>query len=486
MGVRDSGRAQRQGQFAVGAVAMLIALASVRPYAGSWNDGSRLATVEALVDQHTLAIDDSIFVRVPMERPPYPPHLADLREHGTQDKMFIRGHYYSDKSPVPALLLAVVYWLGQHLGGLTAATHPAAFCYLMGLASAGLAYVVAVLAIHLLGSRLGLTGVARYALTAGFGLATLAAVYLHHVNNHILLLAVAATMLPLLNQQAEHAGRGEGSLGRLLGLGTLAGLGYSIDLATGPLLLVSVFCLVVYRTGRPGLVFWFVLAALPGLVLHHGVNYAVGGAWRPANAVPEHFEYAGSAFQAQDLTGGCNHAGPGPFLVYALALLMGKNGFLSLNLPLLLAVPALVGLLRRRVRCGPELLALSLWAVGTWLSYSLFSPNYSGRCCSIRWFLPLLAPGFYVLAVCLRSYPETLWDYLILSGLGGMVAALGWWSGPWQRHPVAGYWPLLIALVAWGTYRWQAQGSWGRLSIGRPIRPIENRPHEAASYRASA
>ena len=36
---------------------------SARPYAGSWNDGSRLAAVESLVDYHTWAIDDSIFVR---------------------------------------------------------------------------------------------------------------------------------------------------------------------------------------------------------------------------------------------------------------------------------------------------------------------------------------------------------------------------------------------------------------------------------------
>ena len=44
--------------------AAVVAFASARPYAGAWNDGSRLATVEALVDFGTLAIDDSIFVAV--------------------------------------------------------------------------------------------------------------------------------------------------------------------------------------------------------------------------------------------------------------------------------------------------------------------------------------------------------------------------------------------------------------------------------------
>ena len=46
-------------------VATVLALASAKPYAGSWNDGSRLATVESLVDHRTLAIDDSVFVSVP-------------------------------------------------------------------------------------------------------------------------------------------------------------------------------------------------------------------------------------------------------------------------------------------------------------------------------------------------------------------------------------------------------------------------------------
>src|SRR5437763_15183774 len=95
-------------------LASAVAVASARPYAGSWNDGSRLATVEALVDQHTLAIDDSIFVQVPSEKEgtgssPYPRDDALLNARGTADKLFIRGHYYSDKSPVPALLMAGVY-----------------------------------------------------------------------------------------------------------------------------------------------------------------------------------------------------------------------------------------------------------------------------------------------------------------------------------------------------------------------------------------
>src|SRR5438045_1788091 len=89
--------------------AAVVAVASARDQAGSWNDGSRLATIESLVDRHTLAIDDSVFVRPPQDDPSRPaPYVFDeagLNVVGTRDKLFIDGHYYSDKSPVPALFL---------------------------------------------------------------------------------------------------------------------------------------------------------------------------------------------------------------------------------------------------------------------------------------------------------------------------------------------------------------------------------------------
>ena len=58
--------------------ATAIALVSASDYAGGANDGSRLATVESLVDYHTLAIDHSIFVQVPRqdEENPYTPSVC--------------------------------------------------------------------------------------------------------------------------------------------------------------------------------------------------------------------------------------------------------------------------------------------------------------------------------------------------------------------------------------------------------------------------
>src|SRR5947209_17544609 len=91
----------------VAGLALLLAAAGARPDAGSWNDGSRLAAVESLLERGTLAIDDSVFVRPGDAPPDHPPYQADhLREHGTQDKLYVAGRYHSDKPPVISAVMA--------------------------------------------------------------------------------------------------------------------------------------------------------------------------------------------------------------------------------------------------------------------------------------------------------------------------------------------------------------------------------------------
>jgi len=459
------------------AISLAIAVVSARPYAGGWNDGSRLATVECLVDYHTLAIDRSIFVQVPPRDgsatpSPYPNDEPSLRLHGTGDKLLIHGRYYSDKSPVPALLMAGVYQVWKWCTGATARQRADSFCYWMTLSSSGLAYVIAVCCIYQLGVPLRLKHSLRLALTSSLALATVALPYVRHVNNHMLLLGVAAALFLVLARFAEEIKCGMASRVRLLALGCLAGLGYTIDLGAGPVLLICTLAVVACHCPRRGPLCSFVLAALPWLVLHHVVNYLVGGTLRPANAVPEYFEWPGCTFNQQNMTGSWKHASVVDFLLYAATLLFGKRGFLGHNLPLFLALPALAILLHRRRAEWPELLLAGGWCGGTWLLYALTSNNYSGQCCSIRWFVPLLAPCYYVLAIFLREYSRLQSVSLVLSGWGGIMAGLIWYQGPWMKHMVPFYWPLqgatlLSLVIAWNWYRQhRVQSGWNQV-VGR-------------------
>jgi hypothetical protein len=427
-----------------------LALAGARDYAACWNDGSRLAMVEALVDHHTLAIDNSIYVKVPPPRPDTPPPYrgdVEAATNGTGDKMFIRGHFYSDKSPVPGFLMAGWYRAWQRWTGSTARNRPDAFCRAMTWTSSGLAYVVAVLCIYRLGRVLRLAPAWRLALAGSFGLSTVALPYAWQVNSHILLLAVSAALtLGLARLCLAHLGE-RLDLGHLARLGGLAGLGYTMDLGTGPVLLFGTGLLVLAR-GRLRGVVMFACGALPWLLLHHALNYQVGGTLRPANAVAEYFRYPGSAFDTANLTGRFLHAGPGHFLLYAASMLFGKRGFLGHNLPLFLALPAAVILLRRHGRHWP----IVLWAVGccvgTWLLYAATSNNSSGRCCSIRWFVPLLAPAYLVLGLWLRL-PRQRQAFLVLSAWGALLMLLNR-EAAWAQHMIPFFWPIqALALVSW-------------------------------------
>ena len=466
-------------------VALGIAVLGARPYAGGWNDGSRLATVETLVDRHTWIIDDSIFVRVPSSDAPavvtpYDPDEPGLRKQGTLDKLFIDGHFYSDKSPVPALLMAGCYQLWQFATGWSARQHPDHFCRAMTLISSGLAYVIAAMCIYLLGRTLRLPLSSRLLLTASFALATVAAPYVQHVNNHILLLAVTAALVLGLAQFVEATQHGRRSWRRPLILGSLAGLAYTIDLGVGPVVLLCTCAFVLSCCLRsqwkreqvgawsPPLLFslspclFFGLAALPWLLLHHALNFAIGGCFTPANANPAFFRWPGSPFHVHNLTGRWIHTGPFSFLLYAASLLAGKRGFLGHNLPLFLTLPALVMLLRSHRERWREV----LWALGcccgSWLLYAATSNNSSGQCCSIRWFVPLLAPAYFVLALFLKQHPRYRLDLLLISGWG-MILVLFMNEGPWLRHMVPFFWPIQAA----------ALGSWALLQYLRRQKLVE-------------
>ncbi len=149
-------------------------------------------------------------------------------------------------------------------------------------------------------------------------------------------------------------------------------------------------------------------------------------------------------------------------------------GFLPHNLPLLAALPGVFVLWRRRAAQWPELLWGAAWCLGTWLVYGALSNNYSGDCCSIRWFVPFLAVGYNVLAVLVRDDHRYQSGLLLFSGLGAVLAYFMWEKGPWLEaagDPTDGpsfqlvelvglaVWPLWMIWACWkgGFARGQAR-----------------------------
>src|SRR5262249_50560966 len=149
-----------------------------------------------------------------------------------------------------------------------------------------------------------------------------------HVNSHVVLLAVAAALMLHLFRFAERPTRS-----RLALIGTLAGFGYTLDQGVGPVLLLCLAPLLIYRC-RVRVVPLALAAAgsVPWLICHHALNYAVGGTLKPANAVPEYLAWPGSPFNPENITGLFQHD-PLGLSYYLLTMLFGRKGFFDYNLP---------------------------------------------------------------------------------------------------------------------------------------------------------
>jgi hypothetical protein len=478
--------------------AAILVVTGARDYASSFNDGSRLASIEAIVDYHTFAIDQSIFAAPGSSHPPpgHHPYIIikthpdyhlyivlhspqeggadvilpdsydnELHERGTLDKIYVRGHFYSDKPLLPSVLLGGFYELAQQLFGLRAHDQPEAFTYLMTLLGCGLPYLIAIAATARTSRLLGLSPWLSLALTASFAFCTVGPAYTCQLNGHMMQLGVASLVFMLLADLAR-ASAASLPVGKFLLLGVLCGFGYAVEQPTGGLLLAGTGLVLLYRRPHIATALLFGLAALPFLIAHHAISYSIGGTLRPIGQVPEFFAYQGSAFKAEDLTGNWNHKNFGWFLLYAGGLIYSDRGFLPSNIPLFLLVPGSVILVRRLRTDRPEMWLAGLWALVVWLVFATLSTNYSGSCCSVRWFVPLLAAGYYLLALLLRERPNLVPDFLLLSACGLILAAEMWWEGTWA-YLFLTFWPMQgLALFSWAVYRlWRWR--WPRLRTNR-------------------
>ncbi len=190
------------------------------------------------------------------------------------------------------------------------------------------------------------------------------------------------------------------------------------------------------------------------MALHHALVYSYAGVFGPPNADPAVFDYPGSQFDAHNLTGRWNHAGLAAFVAYAFLLLFGTRGFVLSNPTLLAALPTAVWALRRP---GARVITacFGLWGLGVWLVYAALSNNFGGLCCSIRWFVPLLAPAYYWLALMLRDLPEYRMDFVVLSGWGAVLAGYFWGYGPFGAFDYQAVFPYFFwSATASGLLTW--------------------------------
>ena len=254
---------------------LLIALPLLRPLRhplpSQISDGekSRLATVQSIVERHTLSIDRGLF-------------------RDTADRIVVSDHYYSDQPPMMAALLSPAYWTMRHFGW-TFESNPVLVAYLLTLLGVTLPAALATGLIYRMGRLFELprkwrTGLAMI-VAFGSGLISYAVVLNPHVPAAALVLASAACLI--------HVSASKNLL-RSLPFTALAGLcattAAAIDLPAAAFLFLLPFVILSMRIRldmRVAGLALYALGALPALALHGALVRPLTGDLLPPTLHPE-------------------------------------------------------------------------------------------------------------------------------------------------------------------------------------------------------
>jgi hypothetical protein len=381
------------------------------------NPASRLATMDALVHDHTFTIDHS--------------PLA-----WTIDKVQVGGHFYSSKPPLLSTVGAAVYWGVYHLTGLSirggdAARYQAIF----------LVTLVLMLGCHLVLLAYGYRLLRRWhdrpevvlPAFAALALAYLGFGYATSINNH----GPAAVACLAGFYHAFAARRGEAPRWRHFALaGFFGGLAPALDL--GAVFVSIAIGLYLLAADWRATLRWLAPAAVPPVALHFALTWAIAGRLLPVYLDRQAYLYPGSYWRSPtDLD-----ALAEPRLLYVSNMLFGHHGLFTMTPLLVLALVALGVSLARRDEHAREAAVVGGAFVVLVVFYTLTTRNYGGTCVGFRW-LMIVTP---LLMLFLADWLRTPRGRLGLVAFGLLFAvsqfnAVDALRGPWRTSA----WHALLA-----------------------------------------
>jgi len=389
-------------------ILILIAILTINPQAHGFNDSSRMATIQSLVENHTLSIDQSDFF-------------------DGYDKVFINGRYYSDKPVFTALFGAAVYYplflLGIELGNGWNLAY-----YLITLFTVKLFWYMGLKVFYDVLRFTEIEKKDRLYITLALGIGTLFFTWSSTFNNHVLsasLLIFGLYFLLDLNQSVKPIWKS-----------FLAGLCFSLAGVQDHTMLVfyGIFGLYLLFQRRSfviilGYSFPLVFTVLPTLV----INYAASGNVIPFYLVKEYYLYPdypsleGNLFTGMQLKVGWD------LVDYSFTSLVGKKGFLIHNPLTFIALPLMYEEIRKKGRFWREAIVLGFSSLVVIIIYLLTSDDYSGFAYSIRWFVPLLPLWFiFLYRVFLPDRPKLQKWFSRLLLISVVVASVGL-IDPWTK-----------------------------------------------------
>ncbi len=386
-----------------------LSMLVINPRINGWNEASRMALTQSLVEQHRFSIDESVFV-------------------STGDKVFIGNHFYSDKPPLPSLLAALVYYPLYHAGfDLDFGWNLAYF--LIILLTVKMFWLLSVLAFSRSLEYTPASIQHRHWFVLLFAFTSLSFTWSATFNNHSM--AGSSLMIAFLFYIKGISRKEKYSL---LWSGLFFGLAGAMDIPTSIFFIgFAVLIFLNQRNGHNSRL--FLLGGLIPIGIHLGINYSIGGTLLPLQIIPEFFNYEGSTWIGSDTLSGVESNSLYFTLKYACLSLLGPRGFLWYNPILLLLIPLAIRAIRRRGFLRAEAVIILSCSIILLTYYFVFSSNFGGWSYSIRWFIPIL-PLLYIFIydieymLHVKHGKQLLYILIGTATLIAIVGQINPWSSP--------------------------------------------------------
>jgi len=363
-----------------------------------------MATIQALVEQSTLVIDDTMFV--------------DL----TSDTYLYQGHTYSSKPPALAAMGALVYG-SLHLAGITFEKNPSLAYYLITLltigstSALGLVYFWKIL-IEFFGASLTWASVSTFIA----GARTLILPYSTVFNSHVivgsfLLIGSYYTFQFMKFDKIHH----------IVYSGMLFSLAASIDTSCY-IFLPFAFFLFLRQSFKSALV--FTLACIPLVLFFFGTNlYSSGSLLPPTLNAPLRTSIE-SPFTSENLSGLASHNDLSDLSIYAYHMLLGNRGLLSHSPILFFSLIGIYNLYQNRASQRLYIDSIILLAAcGIFILLAICrTNNYSGDAFGVRWFASItlfLSLPLVFIERTVRSHRNVQLAFWVVSAVSILVALLG-------------------------------------------------------------
>lgn len=331
----------------------------------SWNDASRMATIQSLVEHSSFIIDKSVF-------------------NQTGDKYYYNNHFYSDKPHLLSMYGAVYYFILRNFFNISFENHYHLACYLVtlltigGLTCIGLVYFYKIL-VEIFGIDQEWADITTLIVGTGTLVLPYAIVLNNHIVSGVLLLLSFYYFLKSKNNNIPNIALS----------GFLISLAGCVDLNCFIFIPFAFVFFLFTRSVKLGCV--FLLSCVPLIVIFLGLNFYTSGSIIPPAMNQVLWDYPGSSFNQENLSGLATHKGILGILNYTFHMILGNRGLISHTPILLFSIFALIVTFRDKYfPYKKEYLYILTASLAFMLLYILKTVNYSGFAFGIRWFASVM------------------------------------------------------------------------------------------------